>query len=125
MDTPVIYDKLGQPITPGCYIIYGHALGRCASIALGKVFKVGEVETPYRNHKAYRITVRGISDDGCSVGDYLNKPDKKNDAFYKVELLSKLSTLQFPERCLVIPESQVPKTYLDLFATLTPDGKNK
>lgn len=38
----VFTDKLGHPITEGCLIAYGHALGRCAGLRIGKVLKIEE-----------------------------------------------------------------------------------
>ena len=40
MNTIPIQDILGREIKAGCIIVYGHALGRCAALKIGKVLKV-------------------------------------------------------------------------------------
>jgi hypothetical protein len=106
-------DKIGQAIVPGCIIAYGHNLDRCAGIRLGKVLKTNVdidqdyyLNNPYMikyqghaDRLTYRITVWGISD------DFEKTP----------ELLSKRSTLQFPDRCVVVPFDSLPQKYKDLF----------
>lgn len=91
-------DKLGQPITVGCFIAYGHALGRCAGLRIGKVLSLKEASPeakPFRPDS--RITIIGIADD-----------------FQDPELLSKASTLMFPDRVVVLPDQAIPPQYLDL-----------
>lgn len=117
--TDPILDKLGQPITPGCIIAYGHALGRCAALRLGKVIKVSGTLTPgftytggsYPEKREYRITVFGANDDNVDH----NEPDKKNEA---PALLSKKSTLQFPNRVIVLGSKVVCDDFNQLFATV-------
>jgi hypothetical protein len=92
-----IYDKLGREIKPGDYIVYGHLLGRCAGLKVGKVVVIKPV--PKDQFGESRITVMGV-DDGW--GD--RKP----------RLDSKKGTLQFPDRILVVEKSSLPKKYLDL-----------
>jgi hypothetical protein len=91
-------DKLGQEITPGCYIAYGHALGRCAGLRVGVVLAVKEASPESKSWRPdCRITVRGINDDWKTPA-----------------LLSKASTLMFPDRVVVLPEGAVPQAYRDM-----------
>lgn len=98
-----ILDKIGQPITEGCFIAYGHALGRCAGLRIGKVIKVG-IKTvtgyygPVEHH--YRITVHGVND------DWSGQPSK---------LCSKKGTLLFPDRIIVLSADLVPQSMKNLY----------
>lgn len=102
---PECLDKLGHHITVGCYIVYGHALGRCAGLRIGKVLGIRQVEKPpwggvgEPTHE-WRIRVQGVDDDGltASGGPKLCKP----------------GTLQFPSRIVVIEAGDMPLSYLTL-----------
>lgn len=83
-------DKLGLGIQVGDIIAYGHALGRCAGLRIGKVLKVKD-----NGH----LTVWGVDDDGNSR---------------VLRLCTKPGTLQFGERIIVLRRSQVPEAYLSL-----------
>jgi hypothetical protein len=90
-----MYDKLGQEIKVGSIIVYGHALGRCAGLRIGKVLKV-KVEKGVRDvwnriEDKNRITIHGVDDDHS----YLDHEPK---------LLDKKSTLLSPERTIVLDE---------------------
>jgi hypothetical protein len=98
---PRIFDKLGKEITQGCYIVYGHLLGRSAGLKVGKVLAIKPA--PEGRFGEARITVRGVND-----GWYDEKPS----------LSENKGTLQFPDRCLVVNESDLPKIYSSLFATV-------
>ena len=128
--TPVIYDKIGQPINIGDTIAYGHALGRCAALQLGRVLDIRVKFTPsqkwvgsdpdplrpgrfvarYEPYQKpeFRITVRGVEIKQCDgeagVEGY------KHDA--EIEVLRK-GTLQFPDRMIVIDPAKVPKNVLE------------
>jgi hypothetical protein len=103
----MILDKLGQEITPGCIIAYGHALGRCAGIRIGKVIKVEQREEEHWHNKEkyfiYRVTVHGVDDDWSH-----NEP----------ELTAKRGTLQFPERMIVLDPNKVPEKLKKLLDTV-------
>lgn len=97
-----ITDKLGFEIKPGDYIAYGHALGRCAGLRIGKVLKtVAEFKRDYPYQEPrwfYRVIVRGVNDD-----------------FSKLELCKTKGTLLFPQdRIIVLDPARVPQKYLDL-----------
>lgn len=100
---PKIHDKLGQEITVGCYIVYGHQLGRSAMLKVGKVLAIRIVPKPeFGYDSGYRITVVGIE-------DY----DWEKDG----PKLSKKGTLQYPNRCIVLPKKMLPSKYTELLNT--------
>lgn len=102
-------DKLGREITPGAMIVYGHALGRCAGLQIGRVLAIKQVpETNYWGKEpkmAWRITVIGIDDHGYGN----QKPP---------ELNTRKGTLQFPERIIVLDE--LPPAYKTLLEGYQP-----
>lgn len=67
MSTDTLLDKLGQEIRPGRWIVYGHALGRCAALRIGLVLDVKRgPKTTHAWLREDRITVWGIDDDHLS-----------------------------------------------------------
>lgn len=96
-DTPV-YDKLGQKITPGCFIAYGHALGRCAGLRVGIVLAVKKKKS-FRTESSCRITVQGADD------DWNHEP----------RLCKCKGTLMFPNRIIVLHKDMVPYKFQKLF----------
>lgn len=91
-DAPL--DKSGHPITVGSYIVYGHALGRCAGLRFGKVLGVKRKPKPsYRelldSDSQWSVTVIGFNDDFSWCNSY--------------GINDKTGTLGFPDRILVIP----------------------
>jgi hypothetical protein len=94
-----ITDKIGQPIAAGSIIAYGHALGRCAGIRIGKVLKLSSKPSWREGETEYRITVQGVDDDW----------DHKTPA-----LTSRVGTLQFPERIIVLAPEAVPAKFRKL-----------
>lgn len=86
-------DKSGHPITVDSYIVYGHALGRCAGLRFGKVLEV--TEKNYDNDvyvsrldSKWSIRVIGYDDDALFRSNKVN---------------ARAGTLGFPDRILVIP----------------------
>jgi len=114
----IVYDRVGQEIVPGCFIAYGHALGRCAGLRIGRVEtvnfkKVDEYDWEKQKNKkveAISITVLGIDDDSESK---------------KPHLLEKRSTLFFPSRMVVL--NSLPEKYATLYETdcVALGGKHK
>lgn len=91
----MVKDKIGQDIVPGVYIAYASMAGQSTDLKIGKVIKT-DIQ-PTRYHRGwtgsgvdYKITVRGVVD-GYSKG----QPQK--------QLANRNSTLQFPDRMVVIP----------------------
>jgi hypothetical protein len=77
-------DKAGARVEVGDYIVYGHALGRCAGLRFGRVLKIEQV-TNWRSNNEWRIQVQGVDDDW----------DHKT-----TELCKSKGTLQFPSRTI-------------------------
>jgi hypothetical protein len=98
-------DKVGTEITVGCFIAYGHALGRSAALQFGRVEAVN-VKTrkdPWddKEYEDLTITVLGIED---FWQDWEGKERPP-------QVLMKRSTLLFPNRTIVIPT--LPQKYLN------------
>ena len=79
-------DKIGQEVKVGDTIAYGHALGRCAALRIGKVLKIELIDS------SWAIQVQGIDDDG--LGLRLCKP----------------GALQFPDRVVKLT-TPIPEEY--------------
>lgn len=102
------FDKLGQPVFVGSIIAYGHALGRCAGLRIGRVLDLtqkarfdwlGPRDQP--SPLQWQATVIGVDDDRDS------RPPS---------LLDRTGTLFFPNRWIVLSDEQVPAAYRDLLA---------
>lgn len=94
-------DKLGKEIKVGSYIAYGHNLGRCAGIRIGKVLEIKEHINEHTKtywNEQFRFIVRGINDDWS----YRNQ----------LELNSKNGTLMYSDRILVLED--IPEKYKEL-----------
>lgn len=74
-------------IEVGSYVVYGHALGRCAGLKFGKIIKIDELEG------AYRYFVVGVDDDWD----------------FETPKLSKRGILQFENRIIVLPFEMLPE----------------
>jgi len=94
-----VLDKCGQPITVGAYIIYGHALGRCAGLRIGKVLALKKRRENYTGDPGVSITVMGVND------DYWVR---------EIGLCNKKGTLMYPNRVVVVPKSMIPETHREL-----------
>lgn len=81
-------DKAGTLIKPGDFIVYGQALGRCASLNYARVTDVGESKDEYNKHPTCRVV--GVTA-SFSRGLQLQKP----------------ATLHFSERILVVTPQQM------------------
>ena len=96
-----VFDKLGNEITEGCYITYGHALGRCAALRIGKVLKITEHEKQYGEGVEYHFTVWGVEDER----GWMKEDDEPI-------LCEKKGTLLFADRIIVLKEEMLPEKYL-------------
>lgn len=96
-------DKLGRRFEAGDFIAYGHALGRCAGLRIGKVLEIKRVGGRGYGYAvpapSWRITVVGVDDDWNGR---------------ELELCRK-GTLLYPNRCLVLDAYTVPDSYLELY----------
>lgn len=97
MKTPK--DKLGTEICVGDYLIYGHAIGRSASLRIGKVLKITEKEVRGSWESGFTITVIGVDDDW---------------AHKEVELCKSKGHLLFPNRTINVAGCLLPKKVKDL-----------
>lgn len=96
----ILTDKLGQRIVPGSIIVYGHVMGRSGGLRIGKVLKVDrKPEQKYNYSPLERLTVQGID------AEWQDR---------KPELLSKKSTLMFPDRTVVIDPAMLPANLKEL-----------
>ena len=94
-----VFDKLGQPIEVGAVIAYGHALGRCAALRIGRVLAVSKRPQGCGADSDCRIKVQGIDDDWRSQ---------------KPTLCARAGTLMFSQRVICIPPSIVPDSVKQL-----------
>lgn len=101
-----IKDKSGRELKAGDYIVYGHALGRCAGLRYGVVIDIKEARDSWTDKKKMHLRVRGVDDDWGGQ---------------KPELLSKDSTLQFGDRILRINPSQMPEKVLAILQKFEQD----
>jgi hypothetical protein len=96
-----VLDKVGQEIKPGCVIAYGHNLGRCAAIRIGRVIGI-KIKDSHRYNgtlfKKYKIAVQSIDDDSNCHSPRLMKQ----------------SIVQFPDRAIVLDPSVLPVNYRSL-----------
>ena len=106
MTTPTMKDKAGCDLFSGDFIVYGHALGRCAGLRYGVIIDIYEPKEslgwyPGKNEgkKKVHARIRGVDDDW-----------ERKDA----KLLSKDSTLQFGDRILRVSVNQIPEKVRDL-----------
>ena len=96
-----VFDKVGQEIVKGCFIAYGHALGRCAGLRIGRVESVNfSEEEDYKNILVDNVSVTVLAIDDDWDGE-------------KPKLLQKKSTLFFPERMVVL--SSIPEKFSNLY----------
>jgi hypothetical protein len=116
-DSTTPKDKTGQPILVGSCIAYGHALGRCAGLRIGKVLKVEfewkddvwvenwqthEKRLHTAGHYEYKIKVWGVDDD--------------YEGHYGVNLCKTAGFLTYPSRILVVDPKTLPPEYVTLLS---------
>lgn len=97
-----VLDKLGVEITPGCCVIYGHAMGRCAGLRVGKVLSVSDRKVEHWGEVVAKIRVRGINDDWEHKG---LEP-------------CRAGTLQFPKRILVVEVDSLSEGFRKIWESL-------
>lgn len=110
---PEFPDKTGRPLKTGDFIIYGHALGRCAGLQYAKVLAITEGKVEYNEKSFPKLRVQGVNlDDNY---DFHNPEwtNKRRNMFGDPRIsLLKPSTLSFPSRVLRITKEQIPKDVL-------------
>lgn len=93
-------DKIGQEVRVGDRIAYGHALGRCAGLRIGKVLGIVQVRWSdmYDRKVDWSIRVQGIED---------------HYSWTREPRLCKPGTLQYPDRIVKIT-TPLPEAYAKL-----------
>lgn len=86
-------DRAGREVKVGDFIIYGHALGRCASLQFGRVLSITSEEVkPYPGSREprtdWKIGVRGVDENAWTKDG--RKPR-----------LMRAGTLQYPDRIIL------------------------
>lgn len=95
-----VKDKIGQPLTVGDYVVYGHALGRCAGLRIGKILKIYEAVENYSNKKSIHFTVMGVDDD--------------HPTLWPAALCERRGTLMFHDRIMKLSAETVPQEIKNL-----------
>lgn len=90
-------DRTGRPINVGDYIVYGHALGRCAGLQFGKVLAIKFRQARYHDPNV-AITVIGVDE------DFGHKP----------KLNRSTGALLFPSRIVVLDRDRLPAEIADM-----------
>lgn len=108
--TEIFRDKTGRQVLPGDYIIYGHALGRCAGLQYGRVIAVlPPTRDPYMGVCA-KIRVRGVDADD----NYLGYSKYETRTYRSGTKLLKPGTLCYPSRVLKVELHQIPEAIWNL-----------
>lgn len=100
-ETPPPVDKLGHPITVGCYIIYGSLLGRSAGLNVGKVLAMTYHIPTYGGRPSWRFSVV-----------HHEEPTSWND----YNTVSKRGMLLYSDRIVVIDATMLGSVYAALKA---------
>ena len=105
-------DKLGQELEVGAFIVYGHALGRCAGLKIGRVLTIanGPSERSWwaNEHEpappSWRIRVAGLDDHwGEPLAERITR-----------------GTCQFPDRMCVVPRESLAPAIVALLEAEVP-----
>lgn len=118
--TEMFIDKAGRQVLPGDYIVYGHALGRCAGLQYGRVLAV---LPPVRDQYAgvcAKLRVQGVD----AHDNYLGY--SKHASTYRANTFDLLrpGTLAYPSRVLRVEPHQVPEPVLRLLERIgIPEAK--
>lgn len=132
------YDKLGREIKVGDIICYGHALGRCAALRVGKVLKVTHRKEEHHPMLGGKLWTRNTWVNGSCVINP-DKPDgtivdhewtlsvigldnDSNRSAWNVDakatLCSTKGNLMFPERCLVLDPATLSQEVRDVLGPI-------
>lgn len=61
------FDKAGNELRPGDFIVYGHSVGRSAALRFGRVVSVNEKKARWDGYVGTTLTVWGVDDDTSST----------------------------------------------------------
>ena len=112
----IFKDKSGKILAPGDLIVYGHALGRCASLKYGKVVAIEWSAESYDGDKKPKLKIRGLDDDGSQWSHW---------DINSAKISNRKSVLEFPSRVLKIERDQLPNEYVKLFDSVQVEVESK
>lgn len=113
-------DKAGRTVKPGDLIVYGHALGRCASLQYGKVLAItSQRKTAYhwdsktkehhsREYDHAKLKVKGVRFEDNWSGLPEGSGWRDNEV---AEL--RAGVLEFSSRVLKVTRDQIPQLVLE------------
>lgn len=90
-------DKAGNPLKRGDFIVYGHALGRCAGLRYGVVVEIKEGKVDW-SQTGPKLHVFGIDDDWD----------------HRAPTICRKGVLSFSSRVLKVRKDQIPLNQLSL-----------
>jgi hypothetical protein len=100
-DVDSFQDKSGREVRVNDFVVYGHALGRCAALRFGMVLSIKRGKRhEYSRDDEWAIRVQGIDDDAVDI--------------YGLALCKVAGTLMFPDRILNA-NAFIPQQYKALF----------
>lgn len=112
---PVFPDKTGRSLRPGDFVVYGHALGRCAGLQYGMVLAITEGKFGYGDKQYPKLRIQGVEmDDNNDFHDPEWTKERRQKLNTPRASLLKPSTLTFPSRVLWVTRAQVPTEVLEL-----------
>lgn len=117
-DHPNAVDKFGQAVVPGAYIAYGHNLGRCAALRIGKVLAI-----TWKKETRYDYSIGEHGEHVTKLVPHFSVWGVEETWEGKLEPCMKRGTLQFHDRLLVLPKRMVPVEYLAILEPITLETK--
>lgn len=110
-------DKAGQVVRVGDFILYGHALGRCAGLKWGRVLKIEQVDQLWSDG-GWRISVQGIDTDWHDLEVQRGTQDDEADQSWGKPAVCKRGTLMFPSR-IVLANAFIPARWREMLEGAT------
>lgn len=102
-------DKLGRALAVGDFIVYGHALGRCAALRIGRILDIRSVEVKQlwnqEPKQEWRIRVAHLDD------DWDGNPKSCG---------TRAGTLQYPKRTLRLRPEDLTWEQRDMLESFIP-----
>jgi hypothetical protein len=113
-------DKVGTRIEEGSYVVYGHALGRCAALRIGKI-----LDYEFKGFdSSYDRDTSVWAEDTSKPIFYFSVWGVDEGWNREPKLTSTKGTLQFADRMMVVDYDTLPFEYKKLLAPLTKDSKS-
>lgn len=112
---PVFPDKTGRALKAGDFVVYGHALGRCAGLQYGRVLAITEGKFGYDDKLYPKLRIQGVEMDDNNAFHHPERTKERRERFKDpLASLLKPSVLTFPSRVLRVTRDQVPAEVLEL-----------